>query len=58
MQLACRHGRRVPNRIDVQAGKRRGWRNLGILVVDLDVDSLTWPERQLLKTLGNCLYGA
>jgi hypothetical protein len=57
-QLACRHGRLVPSRMDAEAEKRRGWHDLGILVVDLADDRLSWPERQALENLGNRLFGA
>jgi hypothetical protein len=50
-------GRYQPNRIDVDAEKRTGWREHGILVVKADDPDLTWPERELVKQLGRKLYG-
>jgi hypothetical protein len=37
--------------------KRQGWKEQGILVVDISDGRLTWPERELLKQLGTKLYG-
>ena len=37
--------------------KRNGWRDQGILVVAEDDDRLTWPERELIRRLGEKLYG-
>jgi hypothetical protein len=45
-------GRRAPEQV-----KHEGWRELGILVVAADDDRLTWPERELIRRLGEKLYG-
>jgi hypothetical protein len=37
--------------------KREGWQAQGVLVVDADDERLTWPERQLVRQLGDRLYG-
>ena len=37
--------------------KREGWRELGILVVNEDDNRLSWPERQLVRQLGERLFG-
>jgi hypothetical protein len=50
-------GRYQPMRIDVDAEKKSGWREHGILVVKADDPMLTWPERELVKQLGRKLYG-
>jgi hypothetical protein len=50
-------GRFQPNRVDVDAEKRTGWREHGILVLKADDPMLTWPERELVKQLGRKLYG-
>ncbi len=42
---------------DADAQKRRGWLALGILVVDPERDALSWPERALLRAIGERLYG-
>jgi hypothetical protein len=50
-------GRYQPMRIDVDAEKKSGWREHGILVVKADDPTLSWPERELVKQLGRKLYG-
>ena len=45
--------RRDPDQI-----KRDGWRDQGLLAVSLDDHRLTWPERELVRQLGERLYGA
>jgi len=48
----------VPKPFPVRRAKAEGWRDLGILVVAVDVeDGLTWEERELLRQIGNRLYG-
>ena len=37
--------------------KREGWREMGVLVVCTEDERLTWPERQLVRQLGEKLYG-
>nr|WP_035026566.1 hypothetical protein [Gemmobacter nectariphilus] len=37
--------------------KRDGWREQGVLAVALDDHRLTWPERELVRQLGEKLYG-
>lgn len=44
--------RRDPERV-----KREGWREQGLLAVSMDDDRLTWPERELVRQLGERLYG-
>jgi len=44
--------RRAPEQV-----KREGWRDQGILVVAEDDARLTWPERELIRQLGEKLYG-
>lgn len=44
-------------RPDPETIKREGWRAQGILVVSPADDRLTWPERELIKQLGEKLYG-
>ena len=50
-------GRHQPERIDVEAEKRSGWRQHGILVVAEQDPRLSWPERELVRQLGAKLYG-
>jgi len=44
--------RRSPDEV-----KRQGWKEQGVLVVAVDDHRLTWPERELLRQLGEKLYG-
>ena len=37
--------------------KRDGWKEQGVLAVAVDDDRLTWPERELVRQLGEKLYG-
>jgi len=37
--------------------KRNGWHEQSILVVAADDTRLTWPERELVRQLGDKLYG-
>lgn len=53
----CPLGRLQPTRPDVDAVKRDGWRDQGILVVSLDDERLDWVERELVKRIGERLYG-
>ena len=46
-----------PSRLDVDEEKRNGWLNHGILVVNLTDHKLGWLEREMIRQLGNKLYG-
>ena len=37
--------------------KREGWRDQGVLLVAAEDRRLTWPERELVRRLGERLYG-
>jgi hypothetical protein len=37
--------------------KREGWREMGVLVASIEDERLTWPERELIRQLGEKLYG-
>ena len=45
------------HRRDPEAVKRDGWRDQGLLAVSLDDHRLTWPERELVRQIGDKLYG-
>jgi hypothetical protein len=53
----CPLGRLQPTRPDIDAIKRDGWLDQGILVVSLDDEQLDWIERELVKRIGDRLYG-
>jgi len=44
--------RRNPDQV-----KRDGWKEVGLFAVMLEDDRLTWPERELVRQLGEKLYG-
>lgn len=44
--------RRPPEQV-----KREGWHDHGILAVRVEDARLTWPERELVRQLGEKLYG-
>jgi hypothetical protein len=44
--------RRSPEQV-----KREGWREQGVLAVAIDDERLSWPERELVRQLGERLYG-
>ena len=37
--------------------KQDGWREQGVLAVAVNDERLTWPERELVRQLGERLYG-
>ena len=44
------------NRRDPEQVKRAGWQEQGLLAVAIDDHRLTWPERELVRQLGEKLY--
>ena len=44
--------RRPPEQV-----KREGWREQGVLVIAETDHRLTWPEREMIRQLGEKLYG-
>jgi hypothetical protein len=44
--------RRSPEQV-----KQDGWREQGVLAVAVDDERLSWPERELVRQLGDKLYG-
>ncbi|SFM13447.1 hypothetical protein [Nitrosomonas communis] len=53
----CPLGRLQPRATNLEAIKQSGWRDQYILVVSADDDRLDWMERELLKRIGERLYG-
>jgi len=37
--------------------KQDGWQEQGMLAVSIEDDRLTWPEKELVRQLGERLYG-
>ncbi len=50
-------GRMQATPMDVEAAKRQGWRDQHILVVSHDDERLDFLERQLIRSIGERLYG-
>ncbi len=44
-------------RRDADQVKQDGWQEQGMLAVSVKDDRLTWPERELIRQLGEKLYG-
>jgi len=44
-------------RRNADAVKRDGWRETGVLAVAADDPRLSWPERELVRQIGEKLYG-
>lgn len=45
------------HRRDAEQVRRDGWQEQQMLAVSLDDHRLTWPERELVRQLGERLYG-
>jgi hypothetical protein len=45
------------HRRDSDQVKRDGWREQGVLAVSVNDTRLTWPEQELVRQLGEKLYG-
>ena len=46
-----------PNRFDAEAVKRDGWREQHVLVVSDEDERLDFVEREIVRRLGERLYG-
>jgi hypothetical protein len=44
-------------RRDADRVKQDGWKEQGVLAVSIDDDRITWPEKELVRQLGEKLYG-
>lgn len=50
-------GRMQPTPMDIEATKRQGWRDQHILVISDQDARLDYLERQLIRNIGERLYG-
>ena len=57
-QYRCPLGRLQPQATDLNTIKERGWHDQRILVVSADDERLDWMERELVRQIGERLYGA
>jgi hypothetical protein len=53
----CPLARLLPEPTDLEAIKRAGWRDQGIVVVSVSDARLDWVEHELLERIGERRYG-
>lgn len=53
----CALGRLQPQTVDLDAMKQHGWRDQRILVVNATDDRLDFVEREIIRRIGERLYG-
>ena len=53
----CPLGRLLPNTTEPEEVKRHGWQAQQILVVSIEDRRLDWTERELIRRIGQRLYG-
>lgn len=51
-------GRMQPTPVDLDAVKQRGWQDQNILVISESDERLDFFERQLIRRIGERLYGS
>lgn len=56
-QYRCPLGRLQPDTTDLDAMKRNGWRDQHILVVNESDERLDFIEREIVRRIGERLYG-
>ena len=49
-------GRMQSKTIDPEKLKKQGWKESGILVVNVNDDRLNWPEKEIIKQIGTKIY--
>lgn len=49
--------RRLGNAVDYEALKRQGFKDQGIVVVSVNDPRLSWDQREMIKQVGEKLYG-
>lgn len=57
MSLGFRPSLRQPTTVDYQAMKRNALHDQGMLVVSVDDPRLSWAEKELLRQIGEKIYG-
>lgn len=53
----CALGRMVPTTVGAEPIKAASWRDHRLLVVALDDPRLGWADRELVRSIGEKLYG-
>lgn len=56
-QYRCALGQLQPDTTDLDAMKRSGWRDQHLLVVDVADERLDFIEREIVRRIGERLYG-
>jgi hypothetical protein len=56
-QYRCPLGRLQPQVTDLEVMKRNGWRDQHVLVVSEQDDRLDFVEREIVRRIGERLYG-
>lgn len=56
-QYRCPLGRLQPDTTDLDALKRNGWRDQHILVINESDERLDFIEREIVRRIGERLYG-
>ena len=51
-------GKIQATKIDLEKVKKEGWNKEGILVVKIDDERLSWPEKEIIKQIGNKIYNS
>jgi len=51
-------GKMQPTKIDLEKVKKEGWNKEGILVVKIDDERLSWPEKEIIKQIRNKIYNS
>ena len=51
-------GKIQPTKIDLEKVKKEGWNKEGILVIKIDDERLNWPEKEIIKQIGNKIYNS
>ena len=51
-------GKIQPTKVDLEKVKKEGWNKEGILVVKIDDERLSWPEKEIIKQIGNKIYNS
>lgn len=49
--------REIGRPIDTEAIKRHGFNDLGVVVVSVNDPRLSWDQREIIKQVGEKLYG-
>lgn len=57
MGYKCPLGRFTPTEFEKETVKRRGWQEDKILVIHANDPRIDWAEAEIIRVIGNRLYG-